>query len=371
MKIVHIAEAFAGGVPVFIKSLVDNMPDEEHIIIHGNREKIANAQTVKSQFSQNNVSFIHWASAQRSINLYKDAVAFAQLCNYLKRLNEEKKIDVVHLHSSKSGFLGRIACFALSIKNVVYTPNGAPFLVGKNNVSNFLYKLLEKLGSKFGGQIVSCSPSEHIAYKKVGLRTITINNGIDTKKKMQIQARTNGEESKKIFRIVTSGRISHQKNPELFNSIAEYFKDFKFFEFAWIGDGEMKHKLASPNINITGWLPAEEANMLISKGDLYLSTANFEGLSFSVLEALNFKKPVLLTDCVGNKDLVDRSLNGDLFINKADATIKILQYYNNKPMLSMMGKHSSLHCNEFFSARLTSEKYYQLYRSKTNFAHQE
>ena len=96
----------------------------------------------------------------------------------LKRLKKQNHIDAVHLHSSKSGFLGRLACRFAKIKTVVYTPNGAPFLVGNTRFSNYLYKQLEKLGSAFGGQVVCCSPSEWKAYQALGIDALNINNGV-------------------------------------------------------------------------------------------------------------------------------------------------------------------------------------------------
>jgi len=366
MKIVHVAEAFAGGIPVFIKSLIDNMPDDQHIIVHGNRTNVTSADKIKKQFTHPNVRFIYWRAAQRSIHPYKDSVAFLQLLNALKRLKKKNMIDVVHLHSSKAGFLGRVACNLLGIKNVIYTPNGAPFMVGESKLSNAAYKNLERLGSKFPGQVVCCSLSEQIAYEKAGIKSIRINNGIATNEEgLPVFPYKKPVLKKNTFRVVTNGRIVHQKNPELFNKIASYFEDLPSFEFVWVGDGAKRHLLTAPNITVTGWISTNDVNELIKEGDVYLSTANFEGLSFATLEALALKKPVLLNDCVGNKDVVNQGLNGDLFSTEHDAIVKILRYYNNRPMLQAMGKHSSDHCRDSFDAKDTAEQYRRLYQTNS------
>src|SRR5207253_6336786 len=137
--------------------------------------------------------------------------------------------------------------------------------------------------------------SEMEAYQKLGIKALNINNGIAVKTISPLPAiRSNTSK----FRILTCARIVHQKNPALFNSIARYFKDFDQFEFVWVGDGEERHLLTSPNIIITGWLSPPEAQKLITSSDLYLSTSQYEGLSFSVLEALALQKTVLLKDCI-------------------------------------------------------------------------
>ena len=183
MKIVHVVEPFVGGIVTFINSLVKNLNDDSHIIIHGEREELMPLASVKKQFSSSNVKFLRWKSAQRSLNPHKDIIAFLELYSILKRLKDNDSIDIVHLHSSKGGFIGRVVCRLLGIQGVVfYTPNGAPFLAGESTTSNYIYKKLEKIGSSFGGQVISCSPSEQIVYKLAGIDSLTINNGIQPKK---------------------------------------------------------------------------------------------------------------------------------------------------------------------------------------------
>lgn len=361
MKIIHVVEPLAGGTGTFIKSLVENLPDDYHIIVHGERKLVTPVAEVKKDFAFNNVKFFKWKSAQRSLHLYKDITAFLELFNLLKRLKKTNSVDVIHLHCSKAGFIGRIVCRLLNIQaKVIYTPNGAPFMVGTNKTSNFIYKHLEKFANLFGGQVVCCSPSEQMAYISAGINSITINNGIQYEKKISSLLRKRKVNNE--FCIVTSGRIVDQKNPALFNEIAQYFQEFKQFKFVWIGDGTDRKLLTSSNIEITGWLNKEAVEIEVKKGDIYLSTANFEGLPFAVLEALVLLKPVLLTDCIGNKDLVIKGLNGDIFKTVDEAINKILQYYNNFSMLAVMGRNSELHCETSFNLIDTHHSYKMLYQ---------
>ena len=121
MKIVHVIEPFAAGVAVFVKSLTETMPEDLHIVIHGERKQIMSARQVKLSFPKQNVRFLRWKSVQRSINPFKDLLALKELVAMLKRLKAKQLVDAVHLHSSKSGLLGRIACRLAGIKNVIYT----------------------------------------------------------------------------------------------------------------------------------------------------------------------------------------------------------------------------------------------------------
>jgi glycosyltransferase involved in cell wall biosynthesis len=363
MKIVHVVEPFASGIAVFVKSLVENLNDDLHIIVHGEREYVMKSAEVKQYFPKGNTRFIRWKSAQREISIRKDTVAFFQLYTILKRLKKRNHVDAVHLHSSKSGFLGRLACKLARIKTVVYTPNGAPFLVGSNRLINYIYKQLERLGSVFGGQVVCCSPSECEAYQALGIDAMNINNGVSVGIPTHAQGKSVRPVSHGKFRIVTSGRIVDQKNPALFNAVAGYFEEFDGFEFLWVGDGDARDQLTAKNIVVTGWLSSRETKELIASSQVYLSTAHFEGLPFAVLEALILKKPVLLSDCIGNRDIVHKGLNGDLFRSEEEAILKILQYYNNIDMLNVMGEYSRQFCVQEFDVHSTFTSYRDLYKS--------
>lgn len=387
MKIVHVVEPFASGIATFVRSLVENLNDDLHIIVHGEREHIMKSAEVKLDFPKENVRFIRWKSAQRELNIRKDTVAFMELYTILKRLKRQFHIDAVHLHSSKSGFLGRLACKLARIRTVVYTPNGAPFLVGHTRLMNYIYKQLERLGSVFGGRVVCCSPSEWEAYQALGIDAVNINNGVSledqpfvrndpfridnydsqlfvkNEQALVLPSLSSNTDKPGKFRIATSGRIVDQKNPALFNAIATYFEEFTDFEFIWVGDGEDRKQLTAKNIRITGWLPSKESQQLIADAQLYLSTSNFEGMPFAVLEALILRKPVLLSDCVGNRDIVHKGLNGDLFNNEDEAILKILQYYNNRDMLPVMGAYSRQVCAQEFDVHSTFSSYRDLYKS--------
>jgi glycosyltransferase involved in cell wall biosynthesis len=359
MKIVHVVEPLAGGMVTFLKSLVENLPEDTHLIVHGEREHMIPLPVVKKQFASTNVKFIRWTSARRKLGIKKDIQAFIELYTILKRLKNKNLLDVIHLHCSKGGFIGRIVCRLLGLQNlVIYTPNGAPFMAGANIASNFLYKKLEKLASLFGGQVVCCSPSEQKAYQKAGINAITINNGIPYQK---IIRHFKPHKKDMIFRVVTSGRIVDQKNPVLFNTIASFFEEFRDFEFIWVGDGNARKVLTAKNIRVTGWLSPGKANDLVAAADVYISTSKYEGLSFAALEALAMDMPVLLTDCIGNKDLIN-NLNGAVFSDEHEATYRLMQFYNNASMLNIMGQHSGKHCKKNFNLADTFRRYKTLYQ---------
>lgn len=346
-RVLHIAEAFGGGIVEFLIYLTQ-IETVEHTILYAERE--INIEVLKKKFRKD-VKFVHWKNAQREISIIKDFKSYLFLKNYLK----SNVFDVIHLHSSKAGIIGRL------VKNknyptVIYTPNGSPF--ARKDISNFkrrTYQFFEYVASKFGGKVVGVSKSEANLYKSIGVNAIYINNGIKVSDYFPYN------HNKKHFRIVTIGRITAQKDPEMFNEIALHFINDSAISFVWIGDGELKHLLTSKNISITGWLPKEDVSSELAQSDIYLSTAQWEGLPFAVLEAMNYALPLILHRCVGNSDLINNK-NGVLFTDTVDAVKHLKELISDPNLIIQQGEASKLLLKQHFSLEGMIEAYEKLYQ---------
>lgn len=356
MKIVHVVECFAGGVFSFLSNLTNELDKEEYIVIYG-----INRDNTPSNFKEkfpSNIKFIPWKSAGRSLNPLKDIKALWELYIILKKIDN---IDIIHLHSSKAGFLGRIVSFLLGkSKKTIYTPHAISFLrldVSPKKRKIFIW--MEKFASFFGGKIIACSQSEKEAIEEQGIKSVTfINNGI---KSLQIEKKVNTSDKTTIISV---GRLSIQKNPKLFNDIALEFIDNPNIQFIWCGDGELKSELTSPNIKCTGWIERKELENYLSYADIYLSTSLWEGLPLSVLEAMSIGLPVVLSDCVGNRDLVDN--NGFLYINKIEAIKNINELLKNKIWINKKGHNSKIIVENNFNMRNMAISYLNIYKGMKN-----
>lgn len=353
MKVLHIVESFGGGVYDFIKDFTENTPEYQHAILYGKRENLKDG--FEDEFREN-INFILWKNAKREISLKDDFLALKELINLLKK----EKFDVIHLHSSKAGFLGRVAARVCNQQNrIIYTTHGISF--SRKDVSNRklkLYILLEKIGSLCDGRTIACSKSEADFIQSKGIKCSYINNGIKTKDKF---LKFEKKESKEL-KIVTVGRITIQKNPELFNKIAENFIENKNIRFVWIGDGELKEQLSSKNIEITGWLKQENVQKQLMRGDIYLSTSSWEGLPIGVLQGMENKLPIILSNCNGNKDLVEENYNGFLFKDKEQAIEKINFLIKGREKIKELGENSYLLLKKEFDIQDMIKKYKILYK---------
>lgn len=322
MKIIHVVESFAGGVYDFVATIVNAMSQYEHIVIYSRRE--FTPHEFYPDFPET-VQFLYWG-ATREIRIKHDVKAFLELVHILKTFND---YDIIHLHSSKAGFLGRVAARVLGKQNkVIYTPHGVSFL--REDISQKKKKLfiwLERIASVMGGKVVACSHSEAKEFQKKNIKASFVNNGLDLKPYIYPKI-------KKLSKVIigTVGRITLQKNPALFNNIAKNFCTHHNLEFRWVGDGEYRSQLDSPNISVSGWKTQTEVVNELSEIDIYLSTSLWEGLPLSVIQAMASGLPLVLSKCTGNTDMIEEGRNGYLFCN-IEESIKYLSYLVDNPSL--------------------------------------
>lgn len=332
MKVIHVIEALGGGVYTYFKDLSHFMGQEglktnlETYIIYSDKRKEIIPENILKEFS-GQVILIP-LTMEREFRPFKDLKATLKL----RKIFTDIKPDVIHLHSSKAGVIGRWANFLnFNHCKLFYTPHGYSFL--RQDISKkkqCLFRFIEKYTQYFfGGITIACGDTEFEVAKKLGNSRL-VRNGIDFKKVSKFHE--NNASKKLTFGIV--GRITAQKNPELFNEIALMFPQYNFI---WIGDGELKHAISAENIKITGWLfSPEEVYHCINQTDVFLQTSLWEGLPIAVLEAMALRKPVVATNVIGNKDIVIPNENGFLF----DKTIELSDYFKQLESLAFRNKMS-------------------------------
>jgi glycosyltransferase involved in cell wall biosynthesis len=354
MIIAHVVEPFATGINTFIHELVFGMPHYEHYIIHGERKDVRKIEAIKKEYF-GKATFIKWENAHRDINVVMDIKACVELNTILKKID----FDIIHLHSSKAGVLGRLISFINGYKNVVYTPNGASFLrkdIPQNKVAG--YERIERVFSRLNGKVISSSESEHKAHSKLGIKSKIIQNGVLVDRSIRVERKS------ARFNIVTCGKITIQKNPSLLNEIAGFFKNDPDISFKWIGDGELKHELT--NVEVTGWCSKKGVYGHLSQADLYISTSSWEGLPLAGIEAMAFGLPLLMNDCDGNRDIVNSGINGYVFDSRIKAIEDIEYLKESKSILKFLGESSlkmyERHYNNFRCAKDYDELYNAFYR---------
>lgn len=314
MKILHVVEPFASGVLMFVASLTNKQcRDDEVYVAHGIRPL---TDPHYPELFDKRVHLIRVENFMMEINPLKEIRAVAEI----RRLARQIRPDIVHMHSSKSGVIGRLALAGTGIPQF-YSPHGFSFLMqNASKAKREVYRSIEALFARFDCTLVACSRGEHAEALKLSRKSLLVSNGIDLEE-LRPYATSAARPEGARNRVATVGRILFQKNPELFNQIASRLPDI---EFLWIGDGEMRDCLTAPNIEITGWGNRDEALRMLSRADIFLLTSLWEGLPLALLEAMYLRKICVVSNVIGNRDVIRQGVNG-FICNTADEFVEAIR----------------------------------------------
>lgn len=256
------------------------------------------------KYFKENIKLVRVKNFTRNINPIKDIKAIFEV----KKLIQAEKPDIVHMHSSKAGAIGRLAISQKQAK-LFYTPHSYAFCKkDESKIKIKIYKMIEKLLGLRKCTTIACSKGEFEEARKVTKKRMYINNGVDIQDMEQaILGETERLIDTKHLKICTVGRIGYQKNPMLFNKIAERFPDI---QFTWIGDGNLREILKSPNINVLGWCNRKTAMKQLYQNDIFILPSLWEGLPITLLEAMYYKKICVVSNVMGNRDVIENGQNG-------------------------------------------------------------
>ncbi len=356
MIILHVAESFGSGVFNYIRYLCKWQCQEHEIVIaYGVRPETP--ENIKDYFDDN-VRFIEVDGFTREIIPSKDIKAFINL----RKIVNDVHPDLIHLHSTKAGVIGRW-CINTNKYKVLYSPHAYSFLM--KDCSEFkrkIYKFIERISDRKNCITIADVNSEYFESLSVSHNHICIENGLNleemevlTNKAKQMKSKY----KKNKIRVCMIGKAVPQKNPVLFNEIALANNDY---EFLWIGDGELRECLNSPNITVTGWLNRIEALTEVNNSDIFMFTSSWESLSIALLEAMYLKKPCIVSGINENKDIISSGIDG-FVCNKVNEYTKALEKLSrDKELQKRFSENSRKKIDEIYNTKQIENKYKELYK---------
>ncbi|MFD1862008.1 glycosyltransferase [Planococcus chinensis] len=316
-NILLLAEAYGGGVKTYIDTILLNQEKESAIRLYALVSSMRLEKDEKihqSYLIENNLSF-----GKSPFKLFKALRTFHFIVL-------EKNIDVVHANSTFSGIMMYIYSRLNRKPFYIYSPHGYYSFKDMGRLKKFLVRLVEKQINKSANLVIHVSASEEREALKNKLtfaeKSIVVLNGSKDPEMRPIRNK-NG-----VFTIINLARVDDPKNPFEFIKIAQNILSKNLdVTFIWAGNGKyleeareiVKISGLDKNIKFIGYTNEKEDIFLQS--DLYLSTSQYEGLPFAVIEAMSYRLPLLLSNIVGHTDLVVEKENGLLFKSGEDQII--------------------------------------------------
>jgi glycosyltransferase involved in cell wall biosynthesis len=325
-KILRIINRFNLGGPTYNAAYLTKYleSDYETLLVGGQHEE--SEKSSMHILNDLDLKPIIIPEMQRSLNPYKDQIAFKKIQNIIK----EFKPDIVHTHAAKAGALGRRAAYKSGVKQIYHTFHGHVFHSYFGSFKTKIFKKIERDLAKKTTKIIAISdiqkrelskihricPEKKIEVIPLGFDLKKFSTNKDFKRK-EFRKKWNIKENDIAIGII--GRLVAIKNHFFFiDVIQEVQKKSKVPIKAFIvGDGEEKQNIInyikSKNLDysldnkpatfqLTSWI--KEIDKVNSGMDIICLTSLNEGTPVSLIEAQASGKPIVSTITGGIENIV-------------------------------------------------------------------
>jgi glycosyltransferase involved in cell wall biosynthesis len=323
-----------------------------------------------SHLHSNGIKTLEVDCIWRSYNLFKDLIGVYRLYSFLKKNN----FDVVHTHTTKAGFIGRLAAKLSNSKHIFHTVHGFPFSEDSSYIKVKVFSFLEFFLAKFTDKLIFVSDYHKAWARDLGIsgdesKTISIRNGVDCPVIHLDHINKLVDEFGADLKIVFVGRIVKEKGVfELLTAFDVLVKEFSNLKLFFVGTGPdfalLQVKASkSPGVHFTGFVtnPAD----YLQFSDVFVLPSYREGLSISALEAQSVGTASVLSDVGGNIEISNEGESALIFrLHDIDDLVLKLRI-----LLSSESKRKSLSDSSIinFKNNFTNEKmingYRQLYEN--------
>ncbi|MDP2586641.1 MAG: glycosyltransferase family 4 protein [Candidatus Komeilibacteria bacterium] len=292
-----------GGAQEYVYNLATNLDKNQDDVVvaagEGNGELFKALQKEKIDFRR-----LQWA--KRSVNPIFDIKSLFELISLFKR----EQPDVIHLNSSKIGFIGSLAAQIYKKTHnvrIVYTAHGwvfnepLPYLIRK------LYFWIEKISARWKNVIICVSEAD----RQVALtnnfksKIVTIHNAVDldqlvflpknesraflklNNNDLVIGAIANFYKTKGINFLIAATGLLQKHRPNLKTVIIGEGEERKNLELT------IKNLKLENQVILTGNI--NQAHRLIKAFDLFVLPSVKEGLPYAILKAQAAGIPIVAT----------------------------------------------------------------------------
>lgn len=285
--------------------------------------------------------------------------------------------DIIHLHSSRTGMLGRLAALLTGRRGrTVYSPHCFAFDRSDATArTRGVLTGLERLGTAMAPRLLLVSEAEEELARRVlpGARTAVLRNRVDASALATVADRARGDRGAGAatgLRIAHVGRIAPQKRPGEFAALARRWRRGEqratgtaSTTFRWLGEGDRSLLAdADGDVEVSGWLDREALHVELARADLLLFTSAGEGMPIAVLEAQAMGVPVIAHDVTGLADVVRDGGTGVLAADGAGLFRALGELAADAPRRRAMGEAAHRRVREHFDLAPLAADSFAAYR---------
>ena len=268
---------------------------------------------------------------KRNLSFLNDIVAYFNIRKEIKSFNP----DVLFLNSSKAGFLGAFSFvfpFRACRAKVIYRIGGWTFNDPWPTWKKRIWIILEKISTRWKDVVIVNSKRDKEQAELLGIRPrdkiVVVHNGLDVYKVNSLtrdEARLRifeklSRQVGKVFQVETIiGTISNLYPAKALENLvfaAVPFRSDDSVIFVIIGEGAERPKLEAlikeqgleKKVLLLGQIAS--GSRFMTAFDMYIQSSVKEGFSWSLLEAMASKVPVIATDVGATSEIIENGKNG-------------------------------------------------------------
>lgn len=307
-----------GGVAAYNRTLSEELHDRgfevRGVCLSEGRESYAHALSARG------IPAVTMGMSRYSIAPLSDAWLAMRLVRHLRR----HPVDLVIAHTAKAGFLCRLAGRLAGVP-VLYVMHSTPFLRRVQGRRAFLYRQLERVGSRLGGHIVVINNSmrEELSRHRTAPRSAVtvIHTGIDP---ARLQSSADRSETCRALGldpqrpvIGWAGRLNPQKAPvDFVRAAARLARTRPDVQFFMAGEGPLASEVRAEaerlqlgdQLVTAAW--QDDVAAMYAAFDVYCATSRWEGLPLTLLEAMAVERAAVATAVDGVREVIRHGVDG-------------------------------------------------------------
>ena len=321
-----------------------------------------------------NIPFFPVKSMNNGSNPLDDICAIFEMVKIIR----DNKFDIVHLHSSKAGILGRIAAKLAGVPLIIFTIHGVSFDFELRPKSAPILLAMEKFVAKFTDGIASvaenckdafvkekvCSPDKiRVIYSAIEFDPIdNAKGGNEKRSEMGLSADD--------FIIGAVGHFRKAKGYEyLVEAAPSVLKKIPGAKFLIVGDGpektDIERRIKEANLENAFLLLGDRVDVpdLLKIMNIFCRPSIHEGLGRALTEAMYAELPAVVTDIWGTREICEHNKTGILVpIRNPEALAEgIIKLHENPDLAKQIGAASRKKVKGMFAVETMVrgvEKYY-------------
>lgn len=320
-----IARLNIGGPSIHVSLLTERLPKDayETMLVVGTLS--SDEGDMSYYATERNVEPVLVPNLRREVSLLQDL----RVLGAMRQLIRQYQPDVVHTHTAKAGFIGRLAARLEGVPVVVHTFHGHVFKGYFGAAKSRAFVMMERTAARWADTIITLTDSlrrelveEYRITRKGHITVLPL--GLDLEK-FAAMGRFNGE-----FRqeygipadaplIGSVGRFVPVKNHRLFINAAKLILEQKPDAcFVLVGDGEERAPMEkyveqlglSDHFVFCGWV--KNTKRVYADLNVKVISSHNEGTPVTLIEALSVGCPVVSTDVGGVRDMLEGGKFGRL-----------------------------------------------------------